>query len=449
MGSKNLKAIVVKGSGSIKVAHPQRFMTVAGKIRKKYEKAKTFQNFHRYGTLFNYDAKQENCGFPFKNFQSQCLPGELFNSINPHKMIDKFKVASKNYPGCPIGCGHILHINEGPYSGLIAQCNQMEVMGTIQTRLAVMEPTFMVMANAICNQLGLDVDAAGGAIGWAMECYQRGIIDEGDTDGLSLKWGNEDVILKLIKKIGYKDGFGELLAEGSSKASELIGRGSNYYAMHIKGQELYETLRGSIGWCLGTTTSTRGGGHTTGTVIDSRAGYDENDANKARQIYGITSPHLPLEYDGKAKMVLYMEALHRVSNSLGICHMNTIWWDIALMDIVDMAELYSAATGWETTDEDLKIIAMKQINLEKALNLRHTKFDRKDDLPTLRDFSEPIPEGKLSGWKLDENKFNKVLDEYYELHGWDKETSYPTRETLVNLGLKYVADELGKNGKIS
>jgi aldehyde:ferredoxin oxidoreductase len=129
--------------------------------------------------------------------------------------------------------------------------------------------------------------------------------------------------------------------------------------------------------------------------------------------------------------------------------MNTIWWDIALMDIVDMAELYSAATGWETTDEDLKIIAMKQINLEKALNLRHTKFDRKDDLPTLRDFSEPIPEGKLSGWKLDENKFNKVLDEYYELHGWDKETSYPTRETLVNLGLKYVADELGKNGKIS
>jgi len=281
-----------------------------------------------------------------------------------------------------------------------------------------------------------------------MECYQRGILTEKDTDGLRLQWGDAGVALELIRKISYREGFGNILAEGSAKAADMIGRGSGYYAMHIKGQDLYEPCRGALGWCLGTTTSTRGGGHTTGAVNDARTGSDESDLEKARSILGVDNPYNPLDYEGRAKMVTYFEALHRVNNCLGICHFNTIWGNLDLLDLPQMAEMYSAATGWETSVEELKRMAEKQLTLEKALNLRFTNFDRKDDMPTPRDLSEPIPTGPAAGWKMDLEKYNGMLDDYYDLHGWDRETSFPTRETLTALDLGYVADDLERIGKL-
>jgi len=147
-------------------------------------------------------------------------------------------------------------------------------------------------------------------------------------------------------------------------------------------------------------------------------------------------------------MVTYTETLHRVNNCLGVCHFNTIHGDIQNMELPELAELYSAATGWETSEADFKRMTMRQVNLEKAFNLRHTDFDRKDDLPTPRDLNEPIPGGSQKGWKMDPDRYNEMLDKYYELHGWDKETSYPTRKALEDLDLTYVADDLEKIGKL-
>ena len=147
-------------------------------------------------------------------------------------------------------------------------------------------------------------------------------------------------------------------------------------------------------------------------------------------------------------MVLYGEVLQRTNNSLGICHYNTTYLDPHLPDIPQLAELYSLATGWEVSAEDFKHITMRQINLEKALNLRFTSLDRKDDLPTPRDIREPIPSGGFTGWKMDMEKYNEMLDEYYDLHGWNKKTSFPSRKTLEDLGLSYVADDLEKIGKL-
>jgi aldehyde:ferredoxin oxidoreductase len=302
----------------------------------------------------------------------------------------------------------------------------------------------MFKANAVCNQLGFDIDAAGGAIGWAMECYQRGILTQKDTDGLKLNWGDAGVVLELIRRIAYREGFGDILAEGCARAAELIGRDSGYFAMQIKGQDLYEPCRANLAWCLGTTTSTRGGGHTTG-AVEPRIGIDDE---KMRRIFDVKNADNRLEYEGKAKMTVFMEAVHRVANSLGICHFNTIWGNLDLIDLPQMAEMYSAATGWPTSVADLKRIAERQLNLEKAFNLRFTSFDRKDDMPTPRDLAEPIPTGPLAGWKMDVEKYNQMLDEYYDLHGWDKKTSYPTRKALTALNLEYVADDLEKIGKL-
>jgi aldehyde:ferredoxin oxidoreductase len=446
MGSKNLKAIVAKGTGSIQVADPERFMATTLRVRKMFEKTGLREKFHQYGTLFVLPRKQEVCGINYKNFQECCLPEEMLQAIDPTKTLDKYTVGNQSAPGCVIGCGRHLKITEGPYAGLKTECNQWETFSTLQTRLAVGEPTFMLKANAYCNQLGIDVDAAGGAIGWAMECFQRGILKERDTDGLALHWGDPEVALELIRKIAYREGFGYILAEGCARAADLVGRDSGYYALHIKGQDLYEPCRGSNGWLLGTTTSTRGGTHTTGALVIETA--PNLNAEKARQVYGEEGLDRPLEYKGKAKMVTYMEAVSRMANCLGICLYSTTCLDVEQTDLPQMAELYSAATGWETTVEDLKRLAMKQLNLEKAFNLRFTQFDRKDDMPTPRDLAEPIPSGRLAGWKIDREKYNQMLDEYYDLHGWDRETSYPRRKTLVDLGLENVAEDLARIGKL-
>jgi aldehyde:ferredoxin oxidoreductase len=279
-----------------------------------------------------------------------------------------------------------------------------------------------------------------------MECWQRGILKESDTDGLKLEWGDAGVILELTRKIAYREGFGATLAEGCAKAADVIGRGSEYYAMHMKGQDLYEVIRPAIGWGLGSCVSTRGGSHVT-----SSPGCETTmamDKEKAFEVYGVTTANEPTAFEGKVKLVEYFERFHRVCNSLGICHFCSTWLDVFLPGFPEIAELYSAATGWETTEEDLRRITAKILNVEKAFNLLHTNFDRKDDYPPPRDLTEPVPSGKFAGFRLTKERWDRLLDEYYEMNHWDKKTSFPTRKCLEDLGLNNVADDLEKVGKL-
>jgi aldehyde:ferredoxin oxidoreductase len=447
MGSKNLKAVVAKGTGFVDVADKKRFLAAVVANRKNMVNHPAAKNLRKYGSLGILEAKQACSGINYKNFQENCFPKDVVNQIDPRKSVDKYQVRRVSFPGCGVGgCGRWMYITEGPYAGLKTEACQWEAMSTLQGRFAVHEPTFAFKANAYCNEMGLDIDSSAGAIGWAMECYQRGIIDELDTDGLKLQWGDSGVVLELMRRITYREGFGNILAEGSARAAQIVGRDSGYYAIHQKGQDLYENIRGANAWALGTTTSTRGGGHTTGAIWFETVGG--LNVEKAKKIFGVDSVDKPLEYGGKAEMVKYQEVLHRISNCLGICIYNTISFNMDFMDLPECAELYSAATGVETSVEDFKRLATKQINLEKAFNLRFTEFDRKDDLPPSRELREPIVSGPLKGWKIDEEKYNKMLDDYYDLHGWDRETSFPKRQTLMDLGLEYVANDLERIGKL-
>jgi len=267
-----------------------------------------------------------------------------------------------------------------------------------------------------------------------------------DTDGLKLEWGDTSVILELIRKIAFREGFGNLLAEGCAHAAKLLGRKSEYYAMHIKGQDLYEVIRSAIGWGLGTCVSTRGGGHTTGapTIETTRT----VDPELAAKVYGVTTINDPLAFEGKAKLVWYFERLHRINNALGICHFVTTWSSPILLGFPEIAELYSAATGWGTTEEDLKEAAARMLNVEKAFNILHANFGRKDDYPPPRCFGEPIPTGPFAGFRLEKKKWDNLLDEYYELNSWDKKTGFPTRKCFEKLGLKEIADDLERAGKL-
>lgn len=446
LGSKNIKAIVCKGKKPIKIADPERFYKIVTACRKRIVEHPEYKKFRKYATLGIFDHKQEMGAIPYKNSQESIFPEDTEVSMDPKLVIDKYTVATQNFPGCPIGCGRHITLTDGPYEGLTAEFNHWESFGTIVGRCAVAEPTFMVKVTAVCNQLGVDFNLAGNAIAWAMECFQRGILTEKDTDGMALEWGDEEVILELIRKIAYREGFGNILAEGNKRAADLIGRGSSYYAMHLKGQDVYESLRGSNAWALGAIVSTRGGGHTTGTC-----GYEQAinvDKEKAFEVIGVKNIDDPLSYEGKAEVTYYFEVLHRMNNSTGICHQNTVYNKLEFIEVADIAEMLSAATGFEMSRDDLEDIAMRQLNVEKAINARFTNFSRKDDLPTERDQKEPLSKGKMDGWKLDMNKYNQMLDRYYELHGWDKNSSYPTRKTLERYGLGYVADELEQRNKL-
>ena len=449
MGSKNLKAVAVRGAGAVEVADPVRFMRVVDKAREACDQSEGSQTRRRYGTPIGLKRRQAADSIPFKNFQYLELPAEYIEKLSIENVNEKYRVRNLASLSCPIGCSRYFWIDRGPYAGLGTEGFEFEALADFAGKLGVDDPTFVIKMNAYCNQLGLDVDNPAGSIAWAMECYQRGILTQSDTDGLKLEWGDAGVILELTRKIAYREGFGNILAEGCAHAAELVGRESEYYAMHLKGQDLYEPLRFNIGWALGACVSTRGGGHTTGSPSTTlEKALMESDPGKVKETLGISKFSALSSYEGKAELVRYVEKLHRINNSLGICHFNTINSDMSLLGFPQIAELYSAATGWETTEDDLKRAATRMLNVEKAFNLLHTNLGRKDDYPPRRCLEEPLPTGSAKGFKLDKEKWDSLLDEYYEIHEWDKKTGFPTRKCLEDLDLKGVADDLERAGKL-
>ncbi len=454
MGSKNLKAIAVRGIGAVRLADPKRFMRAVDAARKAFAHEDETSRFIRYGTLGLLEGKQATCGLSYKNFQYLDLPEDAFTRLRRaiDEWQDHYRVRIVGYPACPRPCDRYFRIDRGPYAGLECPGTQVETLQSYAGKLAVNDPEFVIKINAYCNQLGLDVDSPAGAIGWAMECYEKGILKESDTDGLSLNWGDTNLILELVRKIVYREGFGNILAEGCFRAGRLLGRESEYFALHVKGQDLYEAIRSSIGWGLGVCVSTRGGGHTTGApatqALEAAVRVDEGLAKLVEKTYGVRSLGDRLASEGKVELVGYFERLHRVNNALGVCHYVTTWVHPSYLGFPELAELYSAATGWETTEDELKRSAEKILHVEKAFNILHAGFGRHDDYPPARCLEEPVPRGSIAGFRLGREKWDRLLDEYYEMHDWDMTTGFPTRLALEALDLGPIADDLEKAGRL-
>jgi aldehyde:ferredoxin oxidoreductase len=453
MGSKNLKAIAVRGTGGVKIADPKRFMRAVEDLQKAFKGEDENSRFIKYGTLGLLEGKQRTCGLTYKNSQYLDLPEETFTEMR--KAIEEwqrdYRVRILGYPACPRPCDRFYRIGRGPYAGFECQGTQIETLQGYVGKLAVTAPDFVIKMNAYCNQLGLDVDSPAGAIGWAMECYEKGILSEKETGGLSLNWGDTDLILELTRKIAYREGFGNVLAEGSFRASQTLGRGSEYFAQHVKGQDLYEAIRSSIAWGLGVCVSTRGGGHTTGapatTGIEAAARSDRDLAKLAERIYGVPLGDR-LAFEGAVELVGYFERLHRVNNAFGVCHYVTTWAHPSYPGFPELAELYSAATGWETTEDDLKKCSERILHVEKAFNILHAGFSRKDDYPPPRCLEEPVPRGSIAGFRIGKERWDTLLDEYYAMHGWERTTGFPTRAAFEALGLGLIANDLERVSRL-
>jgi aldehyde:ferredoxin oxidoreductase len=447
MGSKNLKAVAVRGSGSIEVAYPNKFIEEVDNALEKLRVSDRANALRTFGTYARAVGLNEASLSPVKNFQTDAWDPYKVGKTLPELYKKEYEVRRQGYLACPLYCSHLYRVGGGPYAGLLCEGFEFNDVWNFLNRLDIDYPPAVIKLHSLCNKYGLDQDSSSCAIAWAFECYQKGILTAKDTDGLKLEWGDHAVAVELLRKMAYREGFGEILAEGSRRASELVGKGSEKYSICLKGQDSMEPMRAAKGWALGCCVSPRGGAHTRGANLIELS-HDIIPTEVAQKLWGISKVEGPLSYEGKAKLVVYYERLQAILDSLGVCLFTSTWWSPDLLGPEEYARLYSAATGRETTGDELMTAGERIHNIEKAFNTLHTGFGRKDDYPPTRFLEEPISTGPLQGELLHEDKWGEMLDEYYELHGWDKETSWQTKRSLENLQLGEVADELEKAGKL-
>ncbi|MBA7496454.1 putative oxidoreductase YdhV [subsurface metagenome] len=435
MGSKKLKAIAVKGSGAIEVAEPEGFLAVSKNAWEKVKNSSATKIMDMHGTLFSAKPKNAIGALPFRHYQDGFMKPKDLEKIDEN-VFKRYEQHRYSALGCPIRCRATYEVKAGPYAGTVGEAMEANTIQDFGYKLDINYPPAIIKANILCNEYGIDMDTVAESIAWAYECYEKGIIDEKNTNGLKLTWGNHEALITLIEKIAYRKDFGDILAEGVKRAAEEIGKGSQELAITMKGQDLYEAVRMPKGYGLGAALATRGGGHCSGSPL-TEFSPGRISPEIAERIYGVSTASNPSTYKGKAKLVAYHERLHAVLNSLGVCFFTTVWEGTDLLTWGDLAELVSAATGWTIDENDLTEIGERIHTLERWFNAVHAGFDRKNDYPPQRFFDEPIKSGPYKGQLLDKAKFDEMLTENYKIHGWNK-NGLPQKKRLKELGLSYI-----------
>lgn len=434
MGSKNLKAIAVRGSRKIPIAHPAFLKETAADIRKRIDSSPDVEKMREGGTHLLAAAGGPTHSGPqgTRNLQDGFWSKEKSKNVKEpvFKPYELKKLACFN---CPVHCSHLYEIPDGENKGRQTEGIQANTVRAFSSNLDIDDPKVVLNANFLCNDLGLDVDGTGAALGWAFECFEKGLLSEQDTQGVKFNWGNGEAALALIKKIALRQDIGDLLAGGVLEAAKKFGRKSEEYAMHIKGAPLNEScMRTHKGWALGIVTSTRGAGHLRGAPNTEQKTIPPEIS---RKLWGIPNADDPGSYEDKAKLVAWFEAFKAVVDALGLCYFTTYWRDIHLIGPKDMSDLLYGATGLKIHEDELLKIGEKIVNIEKAFNTLHAGFSRKDDRPPERLFRSSVSQGPFKGAYLDPEKWETMLNEYYDCHGWDRETGRQTEACLDALEL--------------
>lgn len=259
MGSKNLKAIAIKGTGAVNIAKPKEFYQICSSIRERLKQDLMVQMLYDQGSmLLTMPANYEQGWFCWRNFQKGNHPDAKLLSGENHR--DNFLAHREGCFACPISCGRFSKIRSGKYVGEITGGPEYEALTAIGPRMGLLDPSTVIHNNKRVNELGMDAVSCGGAIAWAMECWEKGLLTGEDTGGLELKWGDQELVDKLIDMITYRQGFGDILAEGSYRAARHFGRGYDY-SISVKGHDMSQDDPRGLGFAfgIGFATGRRGG----------------------------------------------------------------------------------------------------------------------------------------------------------------------------------------------
>jgi aldehyde:ferredoxin oxidoreductase len=426
MASKNLKAIVVESERKEQLANPTEFKKLVQQQVKDFQAGLGFGPFRDYGTPMGVDVPGFAMGtFPVRNFRSNILEGWEKLSFMQYAAITK---KHSGCYACMLKCGKTRTVTEGPYAGTTSEGPHYETIWAFSGPTACTDLGATVKADYMCCELGLDTISTGVTIGFAYELFEKGILTTKDTDGLVLKYGDPEPMLKLIEKIGNREGIGDILAEGVKRAAERIGKGSEQYAMHVKGQEMpgYEP-RSLKALGMNYATSNVGANHC--------YGY-------AQQEIGNPRPRLvdAAADEGKGDIVKYNQDYVAAVELVNACTFPAN--NLELFGLEMIANMLVAALGENKfgSADYLWHVGEKVYNLERCFNIRDG-FSRKDDTLPKRMYTEPLQGGMRDGEII--RKPDVIIDEYYEARGWDK-NGIPTKATLERLGLNEVDKDIAK-----
>lgn len=445
MGSKMLKAVVVQGKRPIRIFRPDDFCRVALESVKALSEFPARKGLSLYGTAGLVPIRNEMHLFPTKNFQEDYL-NDAYKISGQYLSEEGFLVNRFGCSACGTSCHRFTAVGKGRYEGTQSGGPEYETVGSLGAGCMVTETEAVLRANELCNRYGLDTISTGSVIQWAMECREKEVLSEEETDGLDLVWGNGEAIVELVKRIAFRQGIGDLLAEGVKRAADRVGKDSWKWAIHVKGLEQSRAeVRARKGYALALSVNPRGSDH-----LHSQVYAEDGTTPEARalikKICGSTEYATHTNPEKRGAIVQWHEDCYAATDALGLCTFITLSRGY-LVDPRLMAEMYTHAAGIKMGEDDILRIGRRIVTLEKAFNVREGATRRDDTLPW-RFMNEPIRSGPLAGMTTSSDELGKMLDEYYDLHGWDKKTSWPFKETLESLELEEVARELASLRKI-
>ncbi len=414
MGSKNLKAVALRGSKKVDVADEKAFKAVTKRIHKvisEHPQTKRGGAFPGIGTMSTIDLTHATGTLPTLNWKENTF--DSTNAVNADAFVGH-KTQTRGCYMCPIGCSRIVRMtafgteyeNEGP---------EYETMYAFGPQCGISDPAVINAADRLCEEYGMDTITCGVTVGYAMECYEKGLITKDEAGGIDLTFGNGEAVIALVHLIGKKEGIGAILSEGTRLASEKI-KGSSGFAIHVKGLELpgYDP-RGMKGQGLTYALADRGACHVRSNTL--RTELLIPGANR-------------YTYEGKPLMVSELQLTYVIYDVLISCAFGGF-----AITPPDFAQAVSAITGWSFTLEELRTVAQRVWNLTRLFNVREG-FGRKDDTLPERLFNESSSKGPSSGQIVDREAFEKMLDEYYTIVGWDVTTGAPTAKKLEEMGIE-------------
>jgi aldehyde:ferredoxin oxidoreductase len=430
MGSKRLKAIACSGKRHIALHNAEGFNRVTQRQREFMDESIMKIAFEAFGTNMIADMVNVRGGYPTHNWQSATF--EQIENVNGQAMTDQVLVEGVRCFGCPVACGRGTEIRQGKWKGARGEGPEYETVDTLGAMCGVDDLNAITMANYRCNEYGLDTISLGSTIAFAMECYQRGILKDDQTGGVALKFGDADLMVDLVERIGKREGIGNLLAEGTQRMAEKLGGGSAHFAMHVKGLELpaYDPRAAKITG-LGYVTACRGGDHMNGyiqapTFIDMPFLIVEDST--------IRDPFVADPAD--ARVLIDMENALSVLDSLGGCKFMGV-----LVSAAEIVDLVQTATGWDFSLDEFHQCGDRLQTMARAYCAREGMRREHDILPG-RLMLDPLPDGPGKGMVLERSILEKMKDAYYELRGWDIASGVPTPAKLHELDLDYLIPQL-------
>jgi aldehyde:ferredoxin oxidoreductase len=430
MGSKNLKAIAVRGTGTVAITSEEKYKTARSEMLKAMKESPVlYSAFSPAGTPMVVDLTGAMGILSAKNWTAtgEFVPVEELGLDAQNSR----KIGKEHCYDCPVGCSQMKLAKTGPYAGILTEGPEFETIYSFGTETGVANLDAVIAADRLADELGLDSMSAGVTIGFAMELFEKGILTLADTGGLELKFGNDQAMIAVLRMMAYREGLGDILADGTKAAARKIGKGSEKYAMNIKGLELpaYD-VRGAKAHGLNYATA--------------YTGADHNKGYAFQEIFGIP---VPWEVDrfaieGKGKLTRWNQDVRCVTCDCATMCAFILDTALPATSTQNTAALMEAVTGLIFTPDEVQKVGERVNNLAKAFNIREG-FTRADDTFPERLMTEPLKEGGSKGQLISKEDLKTMLDEYYTDRGWNPETGVPTRAKLTDLGLGYVADLLG------